>query len=225
MLTVKRSTTSRKGPRHARPLGPRHAGRVLEPGPRHVGSTVRPQRAPVTKRMVIQRVELVLLLVIGVPVFLLILPTTVGGRVGWTVVVGQSMEPTIYPGDMVVTRRQSEYAVGEVVVYKIPEGEAGSGVMVIHRITGGSAGEGFVTTGDNREFADPWRPTNGDIVGRHWRTIPKGGYVVAWMRSPLALAAVMASAAFGLTLQMIAVVEARESQPRHARPLAEPAYA
>jgi len=214
--------------RHARPqLSPRHVGRTVTPvkGPRHVGTTVSAPREKASIRTIMRRLELVILVVVGVPLLFLILPTTVGGRAGWTIVVGQSMEPTIYPGDLVLTRSQSEYAIGDVIVYKIPEGRPGAGVMVIHRITGGSEAEGFVTTGDNREFADPWHPTSREIVGSHWRTVPKGGYVIVWMRSPLAIAVVMSLAVYGLTLQFLAASAAQPAHPRHARPSTVPAYA
>ena len=119
------------------------------------------------------------------PLLWALLPVSLGGRTGWTMVVGNSMEPTMSAGDLVITRRSDTFEIGDVVVYAIPDDTPGAGVMVIHRITGGNGVEGFITTGDNRDMADPWRPRNEDIMGAGWRIIPRGGWVIAWLRSPL----------------------------------------
>ncbi len=175
-------------------------------------------RAKATKLVLLRRLEVALLVAVGLPVLALVVPTALGGRAGWAAVVGRSMEPTIDAGDMVLTWAQSEYSIGDVVVYKIPEGGAGAGVMIIHRVVGGSAKEGFVTAGDNREFSDPWRPREEDIIGRHWRTIPKGGYVISWLRSPLAIGVALGALAYSFTLRVGATTrwlyEARHSRTR-----------
>ncbi len=178
----------RPAARHARTGGPAHAGRVV--------------RAKLSTLVVLRRIELALLIAVGVPVVALVLPTALGGQAAWSAVVGRSMEPTIDAGDMVLTRAQADYSIGDVVVYKIPEGGAGSGVMIIHRIVGGSPTDGFVTAGDNRDFSDPWRPRTTDIIGLHWRTIPKGGYVIAWLRSPLVLGLGLSAVAYSFVLQL-----------------------
>lgn len=117
-------------------------------------------------------------------------PAALGGSAGYVVVVGQSMEPTLRSGDLVVTRSASEYAPGDVVAF-----ESGSG-LVIHRIVGGSAEEGFVMQGDNRSTADIWRPTPEEIVGRSWLRIPSGGRAMTMVRSPLLFAGVAGVFAF-----------------------------
>ena len=123
----------------------------------------------------------ILLAAITGPLLWLLLPASVGGRTSWTMVVGHSMEPTMYPGDLVVTRT-AHYEIGDVVVYSIPDGTPGEGVMVIHRIVGGDAASGFITLGDNRDIRDPWRPRPADITGEAWRVIPKGGWVLVRSR-------------------------------------------
>ena len=167
-------------------------------------------------RRLLRRCELGLLVAIGLPILLVIVPTSLGGTSSWTVVVGRSMEPTLDSGDLVVTRAQSDYAIGDVIVYQIPRGNAGAGVMVIHRITGGSATEGFVTTGDNREYSDPWRPTPADIAGKHWRTIPHVGSGIAWLRSPLMIALGISMGIYFLSLEFLVAWARQPHRPRHA---------
>ncbi len=164
-----------------------------------------------------------MLALLTAPLLWLLLPASVGGSTGWTMVVGHSMEPTMQPGDLVVTRKTT-YEVGDVIVYAIPEGTPGEGVMVIHRISGGNASEGFITIGDNRDMQDPWRPTPEDIMGEAWRVIPRGGWVIAWLRSPLMIGAFMSVMVFMVTVDLIGQIEAAEPRharrpgPRHARP-------
>ena len=69
-------------------------------------------------------------------------PASRGGRATIVFVSGNSMEPTYSTDDVVVARRQDSYRVGDVIVYRIDQGDAGAGHLVIHRITGatGTAG-------------------------------------------------------------------------------------
>ena len=50
-------------------------------------------------------------------------------------------------------------AAGDIVVFRVPQGEPGEGATVIHRIVGGSPDEGFVMQGDNKDGPDSWQPT------------------------------------------------------------------
>ena len=165
----------------------------------------------------------VVLAAITGPLLWLLLPASLGGRTSWTMVVGHSMEPTMYPGDLVITRT-SHYDIGDVVVYAIPDGTPGEGVMVIHRIVGGDPVNGFITLGDNRDIRDPWRPRPADITGEAWRVLPKGGWVLAWLRSPLSIGLFMSVMVFMVTIDLIDQFEEHEPRhakapgPRHARP-------
>jgi signal peptidase len=128
-----------------------------------------------------------------------VVAAVLAGWVGITIVVGNSMEPTIDSGDLVLTRPQSSYRVGDVVVFRIPDGQAGEGNRVIHRITGGTA-VGYRTAGDNRDGVDLWTPAASDIVGAHRLTVPAAGTLLLLVRSPLLLGVVLALAAFKLSL-------------------------
>lgn len=105
------------------------------------------------------------------------------------IVSGESMEPTLHAGDLVLTVRKRAYEVGDVVAYRIPEGQPGAGVLVIHRIVGGSARAGYITQGDNRDGRDPWRPRPSDVVGAKGVSVPRVGLALVYLRTPLGLAA------------------------------------
>ncbi|HEY7525465.1 MAG TPA: signal peptidase I [Candidatus Limnocylindria bacterium] len=128
--------------------------------------------------------------------FVLFRPTAIGGPAAYATVAGTSMEPGLHTGDMVIAQAQDSYRVGDVVVYRIPDGDPGDGALVIHRIIGGSARDGFILQGDNRDLADPWRPTSADILGRGWITIPAVGNLMFLLRNPVVVAAMLGLLAF-----------------------------
>lgn len=67
------------------------------------------------------------------------------------------MLPALHGGDLVVFRRESTYAIGDIVAYHIPEGVF-RGRRIIHRIVGGDPVNGFVLRGDNNAEDDIWYP-------------------------------------------------------------------
>ena len=109
----------------------------------------------------------------------LFLPVSMGGRVSWVEVSGQSMEPTYHTYDLALTVRTGAVKVGDVIVYRVPRCDPGAGHQVIHRVIGGDAVRGYITKGDNREGPDMWRPRNRDVVGRVVLIVPQGGKVLA----------------------------------------------
>lgn len=116
----------------------------------------------------------------------LLWPATLGGNFGMVIVAGPSMEPTYSLGDLVVTWK-TEPHVGDVVTYRIPEGNPAAGQLVIHRIVGGDP-SGWVTQGDNAAEPDLWQPSNDDILGETILHLPGVGTVFNALRSPLAVA-------------------------------------
>ncbi len=92
-------------------------------------------------------------------------PLRFGGSTTVVWVSGESMEPTLSNHDLVIARHHDRYAVGDVVVYRVPEGQFAAGTLVVHRIVGGDAVNGFVTRGDNRTTNDQWLPRGGDVLG------------------------------------------------------------
>lgn len=124
-------------------------------------------------------------------------PTSIGGDYSYVVVHGNSMEPHLYGGDIVLLRRERQYGLGEVVAYRDP-------VIgpVLHRIES-KQGDRFVLRGDNRERVDAYAPLPEDILGRETATWPRGLSVVlavTSMQSLLTLA--VAVVAIGVAAQL-----------------------
>jgi signal peptidase I len=155
--------------------------------------------------------------------FLVLRPGVLGGRAGYILVSGRSMEPNVHEGSLVVTISQPEYRVGDVVAYRIPAGEPAAGLLVIHRIVGGSADSGFLMRGDNASGSDIWRPRPGDIVGKAEAVLPGAKGVLLFVRSPIVAASVAAALAAYLVLglwparwQQVQVRRPRPIQKRSA---------
>ena len=127
--------------------------------------------------------------------FLWFRPAYLGGPVSYVLVSGVSMEPTLHDGDLALVRTRDSYARGDVVAYRLPSGEPAAGGLVIHRIVGGSGPTGFVMRGDNKDDPDPWRPTEGDVLGSFWLRISGGGRVVDWIRDPFLFGGLLAALA------------------------------
>ena len=68
--------------------------------------------------------------------------------------------------DLLILHAADRYGVGDVVGYRVPDGEFGEGHLVVHRIVAGDGGTGFVLEGDNNPAPDPWLPKTVDVVGR-----------------------------------------------------------
>ncbi len=138
-------------------------------------------------------------------------PTQLGGPATWVVVSGDSMEPTLSDGDLVVLRSADGYAVGDVVTYPVPAGGPGAGSLVIHRVV--AAHDGTLTTqGDNRDRADDWRPAEEAGRGALWLHVPGGGRVLLHLVQPPAVAA---AAGGGFTLWLL--LRPRGAPPQHHR--------
>jgi signal peptidase len=130
-----------------------------------------------------------LVLVVATVVFwaMFLRPQSLGGPAAYVLVSGKSMEPRYHTGDLVLVERQSHYHVGEVIAYRVPNGDPMAGSQVIHRIIGGDAQHGFVVQGDNRTAPDVWRPKTADIVGAKALRLPGAVVVLQFLRSPLLL--------------------------------------
>ena len=141
-----------------------------------------------------------------VALFLLMRPGFLGGDTTYIIVRGESMEPTLHGGDFVVLRQQNEYGVGDIVAYRVPEGEPEEGFFIMHRIVDQTE-EGFVTQGDNKERADRWRPTGDDTLGRLWFNIPGGGQFLLRLRQPMTLG--LLAGGLGMLTVLLAPAPAR----------------
>lgn len=108
-------------------------------------------------------------------------PQQLGGSVAYTVTTGNSMEPFLREGDLVIVKEQEMYGVGDAVAYRSHE----LGRTVLHRIIGGE-GDRFVFKGDNNDFIDPEKPAREDLMGGIWFHIPKVGLAVRFLQTPVA---------------------------------------
>lgn len=124
--------------------------------------------------------------VIGLAIFALALPTSLGGRTGYIVVSGHSMDPTMHTGDLAVVRKQSSYRKGDIVAFVVPKDQVGAGQVVIHRIERVTP-RGFIMLGDNNRTIDPWVPKESDLVGRRVLLVPRFQLALKFLGSPLAL--------------------------------------
>jgi signal peptidase I len=115
-------------------------------------------------------------------------PAHLGGPANYVIVDGRSMEPTYDSGDLVITRERDRYGVGDVIVYDAP---IDTQFEVIHRIVEPTEG-GFVTQGDNRDEPDGWIAPHETIRGAALFHIPNGGAIVAFLRQPAAILALLA---------------------------------
>jgi len=125
---------------------------------------------------------------------LLLRPLQFGGPVTYVVIHGNSMSPTYQEGDLVVIHQRASYGIGEIVAYRVPEGQVGAGHLVIHRIARGSADSGFAMKGDHNQYEDPWRARAADIVGSSWIAVSSVGRVFVLVRQPIVAAVIAALA-------------------------------
>ena len=132
--------------------------------------------------------------------FVVLRPQSLGGPAAYVMVAGDSMEPTLQPGSLVVVLRRPDYRVGDVVTYRIGEGDVAAGNNVIHRIVGGDGESGYVAQGDNVASSDPWHPTTTQIVGKVVFVIPGAAPALIFLRSPLFVASVATGIALYLVL-------------------------
>jgi signal peptidase len=147
---------------------------------------------------------------IAVGWLILFRPVVLGGPATYLVVSGDSMEPSLHGGDLVIVRADAPYRAGDVVAFRVPDGHPGAGSLVIHRVIGGNVTQGFVVQGDNKDAPDPWRPTSTEILGRSWITVPGSGRLLLAAKEPIVLAALLGASA-GL---LVLASGSGRSQPR-----------
>ena len=128
--------------------------------------------------------------------WILLVPLQVGGQTTYVIVNGNSMEPMLYKGDLVLLRAQAEYEVDDIVTYKHPN--IGP---VIHRIIDRNL-DHYVLQGDNNHWIDRHEPTFSEITGKYWFHIPGAGKILLSFRQPwiLALVAGLSTLIIGMSM-------------------------
>lgn len=120
-------------------------------------------------------------------------PQNIGGPLTYAVVSGTSMEPDFFSGDLIVAKAQSDYQVGDSVIYEIYGG------YIVHQIISESS-KGYRTQGVNNNTPDSWTVSREKVKGEYLVSIPGlGKSLVFLLNRPLALGA-LAAALAGLLL-------------------------
>ena len=118
-------------------------------------------------------------------------PTSLGGSATYVLVRGDSMQPTFENGDFLVAYRDS-YDVGDIVAYRVPDGEVGAGHLIVHRISAASA-SGYTMAGDNNPASDPWLIAPSNIAGHVVIRLPAVGLFLAFALQPVVAGGIAAS--------------------------------
>jgi len=138
------------------------------------------------------------LLVFTLILWVMFLPIQFGGVSAYVIVNGNSMLPLYQKGDLVITRRETTYRVGDIVTYHNKELNA----PVIHRIVAQKNGT-FVMKGDHNSWQDLTQPTAGDIIGKAWFHFHAMGKLLSPVQSPLGVTLFSAIAIFILLSMFI----------------------
>jgi len=120
----------------------------------------------------------------------------------WYVVASRSMEPALHVGDLVIAlpASPSDIKVGDVVIYRSPEGK-----LIIHRVIDRRVVAGeyrYLTKGDNNAMPDQdprnpytWVPED-RVLAKVMLSIPLLGYPFLSHVKPLTEAILIAALAF-----------------------------
>ena len=139
--------------------------------------------------------------------FIYAAPTTLGGPLSLIWVSGLSMEPTLYTGDLAVLYEREQYAVGDIVAFRIPEGGT-----VIHRIIEVHP-DGYRFQGDNRDQVDPWTLDETAIRGQQILSVPQAARAMTWLGQPRVLAALVVAMVVLMGLKPSASPSSAGSEP------------
>ena len=120
-------------------------------------------------------------------------PASLGGPATYVIVRGDSMLPGYHSGDLAILQAGTGYGPGDVIGYRVPDGEVGAGHVVVHRIVAGDTSSGYTMEGDNNPAPDPWRPRGVDVAGTVWLLLPGIGRVLTVAHQPVVAGAVAAS--------------------------------
>ena len=102
------------------------------------------------------------------------------------VVLTGSMSGTIEPDDLIITHKQSDYMVGDVVMYQT------DGTPVTHRIVSESD-KGYRTKGDANNTDDGTDIPKEAVVGKVVLVIPKIGAAIRLARTPIGMLSLFAA--------------------------------
>jgi hypothetical protein len=85
------------------------------------------------------------------------------GALSWR---GESMKPMYQQGDLLYARKSGDYKVGDIAIYRIPDGQPGEGTLVVHRIRRILPNGTYLFQGDNKNDTDDVTPDRAHLVGK-----------------------------------------------------------
>jgi len=133
-------------------------------------------------------------------------PMQAGGQASYVIVAGQSMEPNLQLGDLVIVHKVSNYQVGDVVAYQ----NADIDRNVIHRIIDEKR-DRYLLQGDNNSWVDGYEPTSQEVLGKLWVRLPRVGTYMQSLREPIYMA-LFASLIGSMVAATLFVSKQREKQ-------------
>lgn len=125
-----------------------------------------------------------------------------------SVVLTGSMSGTLEPNDVIITRRQEKYSVGDIITFR-----SGS-VTVTHRIVA-LDGDGYRTKGDANNAPDEQTVEGEFVTGKVIFSIPKLGALILFVKTPAGMLSFIVLAAVIIELPHI-VKHIKESKSRNA---------
>ena len=96
-----------------------------------------------------------------------------------------SMSPAIEAGDIIVTKAVDSRGLkkGDIITFRIA-----NKTLITHRIIGINDDWSFVTKGDANNIEDiDIKVHEANIIGKYFIRIPKGGYILKLIQSPVSL--------------------------------------
>ncbi len=96
-----------------------------------------------------------------------------------------SMSPSVKAGDMIVTRTVDvkDLKEGDIITFRTVDN-----TLITHRILRVNEDGSFITKGDSNNVEDiDLKAHRENIVGRYFFKIPKGGYIIKFIQSPIGL--------------------------------------
>lgn len=112
------------------------------------------------------------------------------------VVLTGSMSGAIEPNDLIVTHKQNEYEVGDIITYQT------GGTPVTHRIVA-VHDNGYLTKGDANNTDDGADIQKEYVIGKVVLIIPKIGSAVSFIKTPLGMLILMGALALIIELPYI----------------------
>jgi signal peptidase I len=117
-------------------------------------------------------------LVLSLIGWVILSPSAIGGNTHYIILIGNSMEPDFFRGDLVLVQPAHQYNIGDIVAYTQPD--VGT---IFHRIVDISD-DGFTLKGDHNSWEDSYFPNEEEILGKFWIKIPSAGTYLQYLRKP-----------------------------------------